>query len=201
MLPEREAYLMGFLQAARLPGRQEILHRDIEVVKEIAEMLNLDSAQRQTARVSLHHPERGVRGAGPEAGMRIPPGIAKSLNHPLAFLFERYRPHQVHLERGILEGCGTLCYKRSTRGMGISFTSDDADWIGSLRAEVRGHHPCGPVKRSERGRYWFGIADHACRSYASWLYGDCTAPHSRSKRDKLKKVLGGLEASSNKISH
>lgn len=192
MSPEQEAYLIGFLSAARTPGSATIRHRDRGVMEDAAVLLNLACEQRKIAHLQLHHPERRLHGTQIEAILTLPEEILREIDRPLPAIFERYRPQQSHLERGILEGCGTLCYKKSTRGIGISFTSFDAEWLSSLRAEVQKHHRCGSISESERGSRWFSIEDEETRSYADWLYGDPEAPHSPARRRKLQQVLGQI---------
>lgn len=191
-MDSREAYLVGFLHATRLPGNPTIHHRDQMVMEEVARFLNLACEHRKIPHVRLHHPERPLHGMEKEAVLTLPPEIVGEIDRPLAEIFDAFRVHQSHLERGVLEGCGTLCYKKSTRGMGISFTSLDRSWLEALRGEVQRHHPCLPIQTTERGSHWFGIEDRATKPYADWLYGDPAAPHSPSRRRKLQRVLGAL---------
>ncbi|NKE70736.1 hypothetical protein [Candidatus Manganitrophus noduliformans] len=195
MRPEQEAYLIGFLHAARVPGHPTIRHRDREVMEETAVLLDLACRYRKIPHVRLHHPERPLHGTQTEVILTLPEEILREIDPPLPAVFDRYRPDQPHLERGILEGCGTLCYKKSTRGIGISFTSFDPEWLSALRDEIRKHHPCGPIAETARGSRWFSIEDEATRSYADRLYGDPAAPHSRTRRRKLRRVLGQIGAS------
>ena len=195
MRPEQEAYFIGFLHAARVPGHPAIHHRDREVLEEAARLLDLACRQREIPHVQRHHPERTLHGTQTEGILTLPAPIVREIDRPLSDIFDRYRHQQPDLERGILEGCGTLCYKRSIRGIGISFTSFDRKWLSALREEIRKHHPCGPIATTDRGSRWFSIEDEATRSYADWLYGDPAAPHSRVRRRKLQQVLGQIGAS------
>lgn len=195
MRPEQEAYLIGFLDAARVPGRPTVHHRDREVMEETAALLDLACRYRKIPHVQRHHPERALHGTETEAILTLPDEIVREIDRPLPAIFDRYRSHQPHLERGILEGCGALCYKKSTCGIGISFTSFNREWLAALRAEIEKHHPCGSIAKTERGSHWFSVEDEATRSYADWLYGDPAAPHSRSRRRKLRQVLGQIGAS------
>ncbi|TAJ97798.1 MAG: hypothetical protein EPO39_19130 [Candidatus Manganitrophaceae bacterium] len=192
MSPEQEAYLIGFLNAARVPGNPTLHHRDREVMEEAAVLLKLACRQKKIPHVQLHHPERPLRGTQTEAILTLPDELIREIDRPLPAIFDRYRSLQPHLERGILEGCGTLCYKKSTRGIGISFTSFDPEWLSALRSEIQKHHPCGSIAQSERKSHWFSLADEATRAYVDWLYGDPTAPHSRARRRKLQQVLGKI---------
>lgn len=187
-----EAYLFGFLHAARLPGSGMIHHRDQVVMEEAAKFLDLICEDRPIPHVRLHHPERPLHGLQKEALLTLPPEIVKEIDRPLEALFEASRREQPHLERGIFEGCGTLCYKKSTRGIEISFASFQRDWLEVLRWEIQKHHPCREIRQTERGSHWFSIEEEACRRYAGRLYGDPTAPHSPSRRRKLLQVLGAL---------
>jgi hypothetical protein len=189
----KEAYLFGFLHAARLPGSPTIHHREKMVMEEAAFFLNLACEHRNIPHLQLHHPERPLHGMEKEAVLTLPPEIIKEIDRPLGAIFEAYRREQADLERGILEGCGTLCYRKSTRGMGISFASYDRDWLAVLHGEVQKHDPCLPMRQTERGSHWFSIDEGATRRYAGWLYSDPAAPHSPSRRRKLLQVLGTLE--------
>ncbi|MFY9268750.1 MAG: hypothetical protein WAO55_03255 [Candidatus Manganitrophaceae bacterium] len=195
MRPDQEAYFIGFLHAARVPGHPTLHHRDREVMEEAAQLLDLACLYRKIPHVQRHHPERKLHGMETEAVLTLPDELVREIDRPLQAIFDRYRTDQPHLERGILEGCGTLCYKKSTRGIGISFTSFDREWLSALRGEIEKHHPCGPIATVERGSHWFGITDEATRSYADWLYGDPAAPHSRNRRRKLEQVLGQIGSS------
>ena len=188
----KEAYLIGFLHATRIPGHPTVRHRDSVVMEEAAKFLNRVCEHRNIPHVRLHHPEQPLHGMEKEARLTLPPEIVEEINRPLSEIFEVFRPEQRHLERGILEGCGTLCYKKSTHGMGISFTSHDRDGLETLRNEVQKHHPCLPILKTERGSHWFSIEDRATKSYAEWLYGNPTDPHSPSRKRKLQQVLGSL---------
>ena len=193
MISEQEAYLLGFLHAARTPGQPVIRHRDKEVMEEAAKWLSAACERRKIPHVRLHHPEQALHGMEEEISLLLPPEIIREIDAPLKEIFDRFRPFQADLERGILEGCGTLCYKKSTRSMGISFTSFDRRWLEALRREVLQHHPCDPIKKTERGSYWFSIDEAVTRSYADWLYGDPNTPHSHARRRKLQQVLGQLK--------
>jgi hypothetical protein len=188
----KEAYLIGFLHATRVPGNPEIHHRDKTVMKEAATFLNLACEHRNIPHVRLHHPEQPLHGTEEEMRLILPSEFVEELDRPLAEIFQAFRPDQSHLERGILEGCGTLCYKKSTRGMGISFTSFNREWLEALKEEVQKHHPCTLIQKTDRGSHWFSIQDQVTKSYADWLYGDPAAPHSPSRRRKLQQVLGEL---------
>ena len=200
MTLEQEAYLAGFLHASRRPGSPTIHHRDKEVMEEAAKFLYLACDRRKIPHSRLHHPERPLHGVTEEAMITLPPEIIKEIDLPLSGIFDRFRSYQSHLERGILEGCGTLCYKKSTRGMGISFTSFDPKWLEYLREEVSRHHPSGPIQKTERGSRWFGIEENAAKSYADWLYGDPNAPHSKARRRKLQQILGALKSEPPRLS-
>ncbi|HZR47819.1 MAG TPA: hypothetical protein VFA47_14005 [Candidatus Manganitrophaceae bacterium] len=188
-----EAHLLGFLHAARLPGSPTIHHRDIVVMEEAAKFLNLACEHRNIPHIQLHHLERSLHGREKEAVLVLPPEIVKEIDRPLGALFEMFRSDQFDLERGIFEGCGTLCYKKSTRGIEISFTSFERDWLETLRREIEKHHPCLPIRQTERGKYWFSIEEEAARRYADRLYGNPAAPHSPSRKRKLLQVLRALE--------
>lgn len=192
MTPAQEAYLYGFLQAARIPGERKIYHRDRAVLEEAAALLNLACERRKIPHVQLHHPERPLHGTETEGILTLPDPLVQELETPLLALFDRFRHCQPDLERGMLEGCGTLCYKKSTRGIEISFAASDREWLMALREEIQKHHPCGAIKMTAQGRHWFSIAGEATRSYADWLYGDPKRPHSKARRRKLERVLGML---------
>jgi len=161
-------------------------------MEEAAKWLRRACERRKIPHVRLHHPEQPLHGIAVEAVLSLPPEIVQEIDRPLAESFNRFRPFQADLERGVLEGCGTLCYKKLTRNIGMSFTSRDPSWLKALREEILQRRLCGEIERTERGSYWFSIDETATQSYADWLYGDPSAPHSHARRRKLLQVLGQL---------
>ncbi|MXR40607.1 cobalamin biosynthesis protein [Halobaculum sp. WSA2] len=110
--------------------------------------------------------------------------------------------HRRQLLRGLVEGCGTVCYKSDANAVGISFVHDDE----ALLATVRDHldaapvdAPYGDLNESSSGGYWFGVADDAGPALGEWLYegseeSGLFAPQRRRKtRRSIERVREGDE--------
>jgi len=98
------------------------------------------------------------------------------------------------LLRGLIEGCGTVCFKSSAGTVGVSFVHDDRrlmERVESLLGDLPVEAPSGDVVETSSGGYWFGLADDAVPTVGPWLYrgsGD-TGLFSPSRRRKLRRSL------------
>lgn len=102
--------------------------------------------------------------------------------------------HERALLRGMLEGCGTICYKSSADAVGVSFVHADEQLLGtiqSLLARIPVEAPTGDLSDASSGRYYFGVADHAVPALSRWLYADCgeTGLFAPNRRRKLMKSI------------
>jgi len=93
---------------------------------------------------------------------------------------------------GLLEGCGTICFKSSSGTVGISFVHDDEELLEFAReliAECPIDAPMGDLSETSSGGYWFGVDDDAAPDFGTWLYENCeeTGLFAPSRRRKLEK--------------
>mgnify|MGYP000406890644 CR=1 FL=1 len=118
------------------------------------------------------------------------------------YRFSALADHRRQLLRGLIEGCGTVCYKSDANVVGISVVHDDE----ALLAAVRDHldaapvdAPYGEVNDSSSGGYWFGVADDAGPALGEWLYdgsggSGLFAPQRRRKtRRSIERVGEGAK--------
>jgi len=109
-----------------------------------------------------------------------------------------FEAHDRQLLRGLLEGCGTICFKSSAGSVGLSFVHDDRallERIRSLLANAEVDAPCGDLSETSSGGYWFGIADDAAPEVGPWVYegSEDTGLFAPSRRRKLRKSLDRVQ--------
>ncbi len=110
------------------------------------------------------------------------------------YRFGAFREYDRALLRGLLEGCGTICFKSSSGTVGISFVHDDGDLlelIQELIADCPVETPMGDLSATSSGGYWFGVDDEAAPDFGTWLYEDCTGGglYAPSRKRKLVRSL------------
>jgi hypothetical protein len=115
------------------------------------------------------------------------------------YRFGAFSNYDRELLRGLLEGCGTICFKSSSGTVGISFVHDDADLLEFAReliAECPVEAPMGDLSETSSGGYWFGVDDDAAPAFGTWLYENCeeTGLFAPSRRRKLERSLEQAEA-------
>ena len=98
------------------------------------------------------------------------------------------------LLRGILEGCGTICFKSSSGTVGVSFVHDDAallELVQELLDDCPAEAPYGELSETSSGGYWFGVDDDAAAEFGMWLYEETAATglFAPSRRRKLVQSL------------
>lgn len=98
------------------------------------------------------------------------------------------------LLRGLLEGCGTVCFKSSSGTVGISFVHGDRKLLERIQglldaAEIDA--PYGDLSETSSGGYWFGVDDHAAPAVGEWLYrgSEATGLFAPSRRRKLRRSI------------
>lgn len=101
--------------------------------------------------------------------------------------------HERQLLRGLLEGCGTVCFKSSAGTVGISFVHEDRrllERIQRLIDDAGVDAAMGDVSEASSG-YWFGIEDDAAPAFGQWCYEGSRASglFAHSRRRKLKKSI------------
>ncbi len=115
------------------------------------------------------------------------------------YRFGAFAEYDRELLRGLLEGCGTVCFKSSSGTVGISFVHDDEDLLAFAReliADCPVDAPMGDLSETSSGGYWFGVDDDAAPAFGTWLYEDCeeTGLFAPSRRRKLERSLEQAEA-------
>jgi hypothetical protein len=113
---------------------------------------------------------------------------------PGGFRFDAFAGHERQLLRGLLEGCGTVCFKSSAGTVGVSFVHDDRrllERIDDLLADVPPAAPTEDVSETSSGGYWFGVEDEAAPALGEWLYegSDESGLFAPSRRRKLRRSV------------
>ena len=111
------------------------------------------------------------------------------------YRFDALSEHRRQLLRGLLESCGTVCFKSSAGVVGISFVHDDRallETVDQLLEACPVDAPTGEISATSSGGYWFGIDDDAAGAFGEWVYDgsdgrDLFAPTRR------RKLEGSLE--------
>jgi len=106
--------------------------------------------------------------------------------------------HDRQLLRGLLEGCGTVCFKSSSGTVGISFVHEDRRVLERIQGLLDGlpvAAPHGGIAETSSGSHWFGIDDDAVPTVGSWVYRGCEATglFAPSRRRKLERSLDRVE--------
>ena len=81
--------------------------------------------------------------------------------------------HDRQLLRGLLEGCGTVCFKSDAGAVGLSFVHEDRaalERIDGLLADLPADAPTGGIGETSSGGYWFSVRDEAVPDVGPWLY-------------------------------
>ncbi|MEY7850953.1 cobalamin biosynthesis protein [Natrarchaeobius sp. A-rgal3] len=115
------------------------------------------------------------------------------------YRFGAFSSHDRELLRGLLEGCGTVCFKSSQGTVGISFVHDDDELLSTVRNLLAGcpvETPLGDLAETSSSGYWFGVNDDAAPALGRWLYENCeeTGLYAPSRRRKLERSLEQAEA-------
>jgi len=97
------------------------------------------------------------------------------------------------LLRGLLEGCGTVCFKSDSDAVGLSFVHPDRGLlrtVQSLLDEIPVEAPYDEPSETSSG-YWFGVDDDAVPAVGEWLYdgSESTGLFAPSRRRKLTKRI------------
>ncbi len=108
---------------------------------------------------------------------------------------DRFESYRQQLCRGLLESCGTICFRESSATVGVSFVHDDRDVLQEIRRQLRVSEPTvrtNPIEESSSGGYWFGLADAtefgAC---TRWWYAqsDDSGLYEPARRNKLRRSV------------
>ncbi|WP_323674182.1 cobalamin biosynthesis protein [Halorubellus sp. PRR65] len=116
-------------------------------------------------------------------------------DHPGGYRFDAFDAYRPQLLRGLLEACGTVCFRESTGSVGVSFVHDDPALLETTRGLLDAadpHLPVGERAETSDGGYWFGLADDAdAAAFAEWVYAgsDDTGLYSAARRRKLRRSV------------
>ena len=114
---------------------------------------------------------------------------------PGGYRFDAFADHRAPLVRGLLEACGTVCFRESARAVGISFVHGDDRLLETVRALLDAadpHLPTDDLAESSSGGYWFGLADDAdVAGFARWVYAgsDASGLYAADRRRKLRRSV------------
>jgi hypothetical protein len=106
--------------------------------------------------------------------------------------------HDRQLLRGLLEGCGTICFKSDAGAVGLSFVHDDRgvlERIDGLLADIPPDAPTGDIGETSSGGYWFSVDDDAVPEVGPWLYegSEASGLFDPERRRKLTRSLEQAE--------
>jgi hypothetical protein len=117
---------------------------------------------------------------------------------PGGYRLDAVADHDRQLLRGLLEGCGTICFKSSAGTVGLSFVADDRRLLERIQGLLDGldvDAPYDEVSETSSGGYWFGVEDAAVPTVGPRLYEGCeeTGLFAPSRRRKLQRSLDQAE--------
>lgn len=121
---------------------------------------------------------------------------------PGGYRFDVFSEYRAPLLRGLLEACGTICFRESSGSVGISFVHDDESLLRTVRsllADADPHAPTDDLSETSSGGYWFGLADDAdTAAFARWVYAESEASglYSDDRRQKLRRSVERVSDSS-----
>jgi len=125
-------------------------------------------------------------------------GVSGGLGLPVDgrgnYRFSAFADYRRDLLRGLLEGCGTICFKSSNGTVGVSFVHDDAELlelIQDLIDDCPVEAPYDDLSETSSGGYWFGVDDDVAADFGIWLYEDTgeTGLFAPSRRRKMVQSL------------
>lgn len=114
---------------------------------------------------------------------------------PGGYRFDTFSEHRSQLVRGLLEACGTVCFRESSGSVGVSFVHDDEALLRTVRSLLDAAEPSVPthdLSDTSSGGYWFGLADEAdTAAFARWVYAgsDESGLYSAERRQKLRRSV------------
>ncbi|GGN90876.1 cobalamin biosynthesis protein [Haloarcula pellucida] len=109
------------------------------------------------------------------------------------YRFDTLAAHDRQLLRGLLEGCGTVCFKSDDEAVGVSFVHEDERLLRTVQSLLDSapvDAPYDDLADASSG-YWFGVADDAVPDLADWVYdgSEGTGLFAPSRRRKLRKSV------------
>jgi len=118
---------------------------------------------------------------------------------PGGYRFDALCDHRRELLRGLLEGCGVVCFRESSEAVGISFVHDDERLLERVRGLLADEgFDADEPQESSSGDHWFGVADGDTAAFAEWVYEGSAetglfAPSRRRKALRSVERAEGLE--------
>jgi len=105
--------------------------------------------------------------------------------------------HDRQLLRGIVEACGTVCFKSSSGTVGLSVVHEDRallETVQTLLDDAPVDAPYGDPSEASSG-YYFSVEDDAVPELGAWLYEDSgkSGLFAPSRRRKLRRSLEQAE--------
>ena len=114
---------------------------------------------------------------------------------PGGYRFDTFSEYRPQLVRGLLEACGTVCFRESSGSVGVSFVHDDEALLRTVQSLLDAadpHVPADDLSETSSGGYWFGLADDAdTAAFARWVYAgsDGSGLYSAERRQKLRRSV------------
>lgn len=185
--------------------------RDEAAVNALATVAGVDAHEdrtehTRTARESAHDASVVRHEEEYELQIEVSPSFAErataALGLPVSdtsshngYRFEGFDEHRQQLIRGLLEACGTVCFRESSASVGVSFVHDDEQLLETLRSLLAAADPSvstDGLAESSSGGYWFGLADDADPApFARWVYAgsDASGLYAADRRRKLRRSV------------
>ncbi|MEF8856933.1 MAG: cobalamin biosynthesis protein [Haloplanus sp.] len=114
---------------------------------------------------------------------------------PGGYRFDTFSAYRPQLVRGLLEACGTVCFRESSESVGVSFVHDDGALLRTVRsllAAAEPHVPTDDPSETSADGYWFGLAEGAdTAAFVRWMYDDSDGSglYSAERRQKLRRSV------------
>ncbi|SEW28590.1 cobalamin biosynthesis protein [Halobacterium jilantaiense] len=113
------------------------------------------------------------------------------------YRLDAFEGHERQLLRGLVESCGTVCFKSSSGTVGLSFVHEDRallETVQSLLDDAPPDAPRGDLSDASSG-YYFSVEDDAVPELGAWLYEGSTDSglFAPSRRRKLRRSLEQAE--------
>lgn len=116
-------------------------------------------------------------------------------DQPGGYRFDAFADYRTQLVRGLLEACGTICFRESSGSVGISFVHHDERLLKTaqlLLADIEPRVPTDDLAETSSGGYWFGLADDAdVEGFARWVYdgSESSGLYAADRRRKLRRSI------------
>jgi len=116
---------------------------------------------------------------------------------PGGYRLDAFEGYERQLLRGVVESCGTVCFKSSSGTVGLSVVHEDRallERVQSLLDDVPPAAPCGDLSDASSG-YYVSVEDDAVPELGAWLYegSDESGLFAPTRRRKLRRSLEQAE--------